>query len=790
MKHLEVILLFLSVTLVRCYGEPACQSKNVADADIDSLAQRITVPCFEQYGDSITEVFLEQLQDDGSFPDLNYDSREPTAWDPQEHLYRCVAMSSAYVSKQSKYFEDKTIHDNIVNALDFYNKKKPTSTNWYKSVIMEPMQWGLTLVAMTQGKEDVPDSVKSIIIQKMETNGGDPRDFNGANKVEVANNTLYRGIATGDADLITYAMRHLYETIGYDHDEGLQNDNSFFEHETQLHIGGYGEVFLRKQISLLNWTKGTKFLPTTEQIEMLGSFVRHTYQNVIRGKYIAFNCNGCSVSRVHYLNMERMIPYFKILKEVDVAYSDEYDCMISRMKELKSPDYNVGDRHYYLYRGDYTMHTRPSWQASVRTVSNRTIRNEFNGGENIYGYYISDGSTNIARTGSEYYDIMPLWDWSLIPGTTAPVMDYIPQTFGYRYFGQSDFAGGVNDSIYGVTTYKYYDTYQKVNTGGSKGYFFFDNEMVCLGAGIKSDYIVRTALEQNWGGQYVDIIYKDGTTERLSGDTSIKDVDNVRAVINNGIGYVVEAGVPVNISNEVKSGKWTDNNTAGTQPDDLQEGKVFSLYLNHGHPEEGINDSYAYSVVPNVTLDDLKAYVKTSSIEILANSDSVQAVRDKKNGIVQAIFYQTCTLRASDLELRASHDCVVMLTGIGTENVTLNFADPRQRRLTYEIFVKTPQTGSAYTATIDMTGIEEKEAGKTMRMPLNASTSCIKGNKTTEIEGDRTVEVYSLDGKKVLTKIIRGGDDGIKLNTPGIYIVKVRRGLTYSVKKMIIRNNR
>ena len=46
--------------------------------------------------------------------------------------------------------------------------------------------------------------------------------------------------------------------------------------------------------------------------------------------------------------------------------------------------------------------------------------------------------------------------------------------------------GGVSDSIYGATAYAYMDTNPEVNTGAKKSWYFFDNEVVCLGAGIQS----------------------------------------------------------------------------------------------------------------------------------------------------------------------------------------------------------------------------------------------------------------------------------------------------------------
>ena len=36
------------------------------------------------------------------------------------------------------------------------------------------------------------------------------------------------------------------------------------------------------------------------------------------------------------------------------------------------------------------------------------------------GNFVSDGSNAIVKTDDEYFNIFPAWNWTRIPGTTAP----------------------------------------------------------------------------------------------------------------------------------------------------------------------------------------------------------------------------------------------------------------------------------------------------------------------------------------------------------------------------------
>jgi chondroitin AC lyase len=118
------------------------------------------------------------------------------------------------------------------------------------------------------------------------------------------------------------------------------------------------------------------------------------------------------------------------------------------------------------------------------------------------GRWLPFGATWILRRGDEYNSILPVLDWARLPGVTSahevmPPIRNVSQPEG--------FVGGVSDGIYGAAAMVFTQSEPtplvsvfKIMTQGRKSWFFFDREMVALGAGISSvrDEPVGTTLNQ------------------------------------------------------------------------------------------------------------------------------------------------------------------------------------------------------------------------------------------------------------------------------------------------------
>ena len=319
-------------------------------------------------------------------------------------------------------------------------------------------------------------------------------------------------------------------------------------------------------------------------------------------------------------------------------------------------------------------------------VSTRTARCEYGNGENLKTYFMSDGCTNIVTEGNEYANIFPVWNWTRIPGVTAPQVPQIPLAASdWQTLGTSTFAGGVSDSIYGASVYSYTDSYADINTSTRKAWFFFDDEVVCLGAGIHStsQYPVYTTVNQCLSTSEKAILrHKNKQTEIVQGSFNYTSPE---WILHNKIGYLFPNGGNVFVANQQQTGSWYDINH--TAPKNCVQKDVFTICLDHGkQPSDAI---YAYIIVPGMqTTDEVKKYQKKKNIEILSNTENLQAVRSNKSDILQMIFYCAGEFTYKDLTVKADKACALMVKIKGQNEMKLHIADPGQTQSNITIDIR------------------------------------------------------------------------------------------------------
>lgn len=759
--------------------------------------------------DSVTKIYLELLDESGSYPDIDYDSHEPSAWSPIYHLERLMQVAGAYNDISSIYYHNEDVYDEICKSLDFYLEKAPWSNNWYKGQIWEPRDFGMIIILMSQEKKDLPISIKNKIIEKWRNCGADPKNFTAANRTEVATHYVYFACILEDSELLHSSLDYIFEPLNYrldEDEEGIQIDNSYYDNGPQLYIGGYGIVMIDVVTRFGKFCKGTEFAIPKEKLELLRNYVFQTVSNSHRGRYLNYNCIGRTVARKDYLSYGSLIRSLSRMNDIDEE-SDlhpEYDWMIARLKGLQTASYKVKSSHTHYYKGDYTVHTRPLYNFSIRMTSTRTRRNETMSEENIRGYYISDGSTDIRCTGDEYLNIFPIWDWKRVPGVTIPQKERLTRTFGSVINGTSKFAGGVSDSIYGVTAYKYYDTYQDTNTGASKGYFFFDDEVVCLGAGIKSDYPVMTGVDQTWGGQIISCLKTDGKVDTYNyclNEDVIYD-NNLRFVHHNNMGYYFPDGGKIRVRNRETEGRWTDINASGNQDSALVKGNVFSIAIDHNNPSEenGIKN-YAYVVVPAVTLSKMEQYVLKSPIRIIQNSDTIQSVAYSNKDIIGIIFYKDGNLEYGGYSIVVDRPCVVLIKNIKTPSLMeVHIADPSQNGLPINISIRKDRI--IYEGRADFSKEEDSYYGISKKVFLNSTSTDILNqtdpnvvvnikNKNVIIESRSSltegyIEVFSENGVKIDSTHFKNVCY-LQIPSAGVFLIKLCVNGVIEIKKILVK---
>lgn len=645
---------------------------------------------------------LALFQENGSFSDIDYDDTQMTNWTPIQHIERLSDFVYAYTNEKNKYYQNEDLYQKIVKGLEYWYDVDSESDNWWHNQISEPQKLGVLLIQMRIGKKQIPQELETKILKRIQETGGDPAKWTGANRTDIALHWIYRSCLTqNEADLKT-AIDNVFNPVVYTTEEGFQHDNSYFQHGEQLYIGGYGDEILKGVTQVASYALGTQYQLDKEKVELLSKFMRETYYRTVRGQNMSFDVVGRSVSRPGLLNKRTTTTYAQRMIDIDPAHADEYKAIIARLNRKQPADYQVTASHTHYFRGDYSLHVRPQYNFDVRLASTRTKKCEYGNKENLKTYFMSDGCTNITQTGDEYFNIFPVWNWCHIPGTTAPQLEKVPMDpKAWGVLGTSTYAGGVSDSIYGATAYAYMDTNPEVNTGAKKSWYFFDNEVVCLGAGIQSTstYPVHTTVNQCFlkSGILVD---KGDKEETLANGSHTLQAP--QWVLHDKIGYFFPQKEEVFLTAQTQSGRWYDINTSKSKKEEKMD--VFTLGINHGvGPKDG---SYAYIVVPGKTsAQEMKAYQKKNAIEILSNNPKIQAVRNTKLNVWMVTFFEAGTFTHKELNVSVDKPCILMIKDITSKSANLHIADPGQTQSPIQIELKIGKKKQTLTADFTQTGI-------------------------------------------------------------------------------------
>ena len=677
-KNFRTLLTFL-LTFVFCLAATAQTD------DFETFMKRIRND--NRRNPNIEQTFKTYNDADGSFTDIDYSRDDRTNWPPQQHLERVGKWSTAYTNPKSKWFGDDALYGRIVKALQFWQDRDPNCNNWWYNQIAEPQALGVILIQMRDGKRQVPKALETAILQRMRTDGGDPDKWTGANRTDICMHWMYRSCLERNDKDMEKAMRLIFDPVRYTTEEGFQHDGSYFQHGQQLYIGGYGEVILKCLTEVAMYARGTKYAMPDDKVQLVSRFMRETYYPSIRGRYMLFDIMGRSISRRNILDKHSTSVFCNRMAILDPAHAQEFKDIAARLKNEKPASFAVTPRHTHFFRADYTQHVRPGYTFDVRLSSTRTSRVEYGNRENLKGYFAADGCDALVKRGNEYLNIAPAWNWAMLPGTTAPQVKDIPlNQKEWQSMGYSQFAGGVSDSIYGATAFAYDDTWKGIDTRAKKAWFFFDDEIVCLGAGIGSDNAanVMTTVNQRLAAKNDTVEVCEG--KRCYDITANGNVNssNISWIRHDGTGYIFPKGGNVVMNLGKQHGNWREINKS--MPDLNVTKPVFTLAVDHGvKPSDA---TYAYIVVPEAAdAKTLDSYAKRH-VSILSNTPDLQAVEQTDLGIWQMIFHKAGSYADRNITIEADKPCALMLRRHADGSVTLHVADPAQRQQPINVSVK------------------------------------------------------------------------------------------------------
>lgn len=633
--------------------------------------------------DAMTYVNSENAN--GSWTDVNYadttSNRNGIMWQPYIALQRMMAMSAGYNQIGNAAYHNPAVVDAIERALKYWDQVKPHSTNWWENDVGRGQAMGYVGIFMDGVISQ--DALDICIAYNAGTLN--PTGANGA--WYTANYIMKAVVSDNDPNQYTEiqnGISTMAQTLSIDQTgaatEAVQVDDSFWCHGSMLYSEGYGQSLFITVAFWVRMTTDTDFALPQSTLDSIMAYVLDGTRWMIRGDYglLYLGYRPYSTTSGTFNYASALIPSLQTMVAADKIHSAAYQKLIDNIEGNSNDNGLSGNK--YFWRSDLISQMRPTYGIVTKMSSNKVIGGEFRSDQYDYGNTIewnAAGATAISVNNHEYDDLLPAFDWFDYPGTTAPYEVLpAPTTSGiYSTHNNAAFVGGVSDGTNGAGAF----TLNMHNTTAQKGYFYFDNEMVCLGAGITSteNVPVHTTVNQAIAKDNASV---DGVTVPAGSDGV--SYTNPKWAYNDQVGYVFPQNSTVKVSNK--------NQTANYSGKDPVTKQVFSLYFDHGvNPS---NAGYEYIVVPAQTASQVEAYSQNIPVTVVANTTDVQAVRNDASKQTQVIFYKAGSLEYKPgYTVTANQPCLMMIDENGSvPKVTVS------NPVTPGLIVKVTLSGTVY----------------------------------------------------------------------------------------------
>jgi chondroitin AC lyase len=634
-----------------------CSSLSAKDSDIEKIKKRVVSELMKPgVDDAEVARLLETIKDDGTWPGIDYENVSREGFEHRVHLANMVILARAYKSKSSKLYKNKKVKETIELALKNWVEHDYFCDNWWHNQIGTTNSLVTLMLIIGDDLDKTLVEKAQPIIGRAHTEAGGARP--GGDRIKIAGIQAKNCLFIGDDDKFNevvriiegeikfsewvgakygYSFRHI--PTGFDNRKmggrGIQYDNSFHHRVDGVNNTlSYGLSYADAFVEWATYTNGTQFSFSEERLtKLIDYFLDGVCKTAVFGKYPEAGAKNRSISREGTLKPYSAKTAEKLLLTSDYRINELQEIVDIRNKGIKPTTSHAT----YYWHSEHFSFQRPNWFTSVRMYSIRTHNMEqpYNS-EGFLNHHRGDGTNHIYVTGDEYYDIAPVLDYQKIPGTTVMQKPEMPDSRELQKLGLTEFVGAATDGKYGTAAFDFRSPHDPLIA--RKAWFLFDEEYVCLGAGISCknrDLSVVTTLNQCLLRDDVTISSGNNKSQIEKGE---KEFGNIDWVYHDGVGYVFPEPISVQIKNNMESGSWYRINKQSDSPKDKISLDVFKLWLDHGkRPSE---ESYEYIVVPATSIDKLEKNTSKNNIKVLVNTPEIQAVRHNPLRMCQAVFYK------------------------------------------------------------------------------------------------------------------------------------------------------
>ena len=373
---------------------------------------------------------------------------------------------------------------------------------------------------------------------------------------------------------------------------------------------------------------------------------------------------------------------FPVFRSLSYPYIiEKIDGIINDVKNVEGVETKAYNKFYYNM--DRVVHMRDGWMFGIAMSSARTGKYESSNTtpvSSLTEWYISDGMTYLHNDDVQYLSQWWLGDPYFLSGTTVDdserstvqTMSMSDAEWGRP---ENKWAGGATTGSIGVAAYENGNQYV-TGLDALKSYFMFEDYVVCLGTGITAGNGVvgrtgnaYTVVERRQLVEESTETVADGTPAVgyedviVDGEKTIVEFDNKKMYEN-----------PEYIWVEKNTGYvFMGDNSISLKRENVNNYSFLKVVAEHG--SNANNETYGYTILPIATAEETAAWAENPDIEIVEQSNTMHAVRQKSTGIVMANIFKATTLEGIKFET----PCSVIIVPEADGNM-IYVADPTQKR--------------------------------------------------------------------------------------------------------------
>ncbi len=652
-----------------------------ANQDLESLRKKFVDELMKHEVNKARIVdLMSSIHETGTWPGINYQDVSNTGFQHAEHLSNLVLLSRAYKQKGSELKGDPKLKKVIYSALNYWLSNDFICDNWWWNQIGTPSSLVSVLLIMDNDltKEQISKTLPMVGRANLNATGARPS----GDRIKIAGILAKTLLFNRDETQFKEVIKVIEGEIKFAEGRGMQYDYSFHHREDKvnntLSYGlGYADAFAEWAAKVA----GTNYKFSEKSLNLLiDYYLDGICKMMVYGKFPDPGAMNRDITRAGSLEAFGTETLQRLLKTTDYRKNEMEE--IVKIRQGKSKP--TSSHSTFYWQSDHFTFQRPEFFTSVRMYSTRICNMEqpYNS-EGLMNHHRGDGTNYISKTGDEYFDISPVYDWQKIPGATVVQKPSLPSEKEIQKKGLTDFAGAVTDGNYGVAAFDFKSPHDPLEA--KKAWFFFDKEYVCLGTEIRSDAKLQVVTTLNQCLLRGEVIAMEGNLKSIvkKGEHQLKDV---KWVWHDGIGYIFPEPQKVIMSNQSQTGSWYKINHQSDSPKEEVSKDVFKLWLDNG--QQPNNATYQYIVVPSITEKEMTNSYNGKNIRILSNTRELQAVQHSGLNLCQIAFYKAGEVQLSDnLKIRIESPGLVMVKMEGTSIKQISVSDPTHKLSTIQLKV-------------------------------------------------------------------------------------------------------